>query len=386
MPQPKHRIGDIECLRGVAVLMVVAYHVRTALFSWPMPLWDHIDTYYLEGWPGVDLFFAISGFVIARTLLPELARSRQPARTMGAFWIRRFWRLVPSAWTWLAIILVACIVFNRSGVWDSFHTNIGSAIAGVLSVANFREAAAFGHFSYGPSSPYWSLSLEEQFYLSLPVVAYLAGRRLVPLLLAVTALVFALPYAPWVMMIRIHAVLLGVLLAIASAQPAYRLFAPGFLRGRAWAGLLILVFVLLLIASLAPFAQTITAYPLDLIAVLSAVLVFIASHDQDFLFGYRPVRAVFTWLGTRSYALYLVHVPAFCAAREFWLRLRPVGSGFGPHDMTRLLVTGMALLAIGAELNYRLIEVPLRRRGARIAARLAADPVVPVAGTSLAAQ
>ena len=374
MTATKNRIDDIECLRGVAVVMVILYHMRTGLFSWPMPLWDHIDLYYFETWPGVDLFFAISGFVIARTLLPALSRSTSPARTMATFWIRRFWRLVPSAWAWLGAILVACVLFNRFGEFDTFHTNFESALAAMLSVANFREAAAFKHFSYGPSSPYWSLSLEEQFYAVLPILAYLTGRRLVPVLLVMTAFVFALPYEPWVMMIRVHAVLLGVLLAIASSTSSYALFAPSFLRGRPWAGILLLLLVVLMIAALAPIGQHISVYPLDLIALLSAVLVFIASYDEDFLVGYRPLRAILTWVGTRSYALYLAHVPVLCATRELWLRLSPPGKVFDRRDLWRLLLTALVLLTACAEANYRVLELPLRRRGAAIAARMASDP------------
>jgi peptidoglycan/LPS O-acetylase OafA/YrhL len=371
-PHAKHRIGDIECLRGVAVIMVLVYHIHGTLLTWPMPLWDHIELYYFESWPGVDLFFAISGFVIARTLLPALAASANPARTMGAFWVRRFWRLIPSAWTWLGIILLSSVLFNRSGAFDTFHTNFESAIAGMLSVANFREAAIFMRLPYGPSSPYWSLSLEEQFYLVLPPLTYFCGRRLVWVLLAATAFVFTLPYETWVMMLRVHAVLLGVLLAISSDHPAYAAFAPGFLRGRPWAGFALTTIVVLLISSLAPIRQHISTFPLDLIALLSAALVFVASFDRDFLFGWPPWRIAMTWVGTRSYAIYLAHVPAFCATREFWSRLRPPGLAFGPQDLWPLLLTALPLIAVAAEANYRLLEVPLRRRGAEIAARLEA--------------
>lgn len=379
MRPAKRRIGDIECLRGIAVIMVIMFHAPTALYTWPMPLVQHIQDHYLQTWPGVDLFFAISGFVIARTLLPSLAASDDKVRLMGAFWVRRFWRLVPTAWAWLSVIVVACIIFNRSGVFDTFHTNFESALAAMLSVANFREAVAFKNFAYGPSAPYWSLSLEEQFYIVLPVLAYLSGRWLLPILLVATAGVFILPYydQPLVMMLRVHAILLGVLLAIASDQPVYALFAPGFLRGRKWAGLVLLLFLLLLISALAPYGQRISSYPLDLIAVLCAVLVFIASHDEDLLVGYRPMRVVLTWVGTRSYALYLVHIPAFFATRELWFRLSAPGTIFGPHDFWRLTVTAAALALIGTEANYRLLELPLRRHGAAIAARIEGGPTDP---------
>jgi peptidoglycan/LPS O-acetylase OafA/YrhL len=375
MRTPARRIGDIECLRGVAVLMVIFYHAPTALFTWPMPLLQDIEDHYLQTWPGVDLFFAISGFVIARTLLPSLATSEDKFRLMGAFWVRRFWRLVPSAWAWLGVIMVACVLFNRSGVFETFHTNFESALAAMLSVANFREAAAFKNFPYGPSATYWSLSLEEQFYIVLPVLAYLSGRWLLPVLLVITIAVFSLPSydEPLVMMLRVHAILLGVLLAVASDKPAYAAFAPGFLRNRKWAGLLLLLFLVVMISVLAPYGQRITSYPLDLIAILCAVLVFIASHDQDFLVGYRPIRVVLTWVGTRSYALYLIHIPAFFAARELWFRLSPPGTIFGPHDFWRLSGTALALLLLCAEANYRLLELPLRRHGAVIAARIAGE-------------
>jgi peptidoglycan/LPS O-acetylase OafA/YrhL len=371
---PKARIRDIECLRGVAVTMVILYHLPDALLTWPMPRLAHIQDNYFQTWPGVDLFLAISGFVIGRNLLPALSVSTDKARTIFAFWIRRFWRLTPSAWTWLAVIIFCCVFFNKSGVFDTFHTNFESALAAMLNVANFREAAAFMKFSYGPSSPYWSLSLEEQFYFALPLLAYVFRRHLCPALIIITLIFFALPYQPWVMMIRAHAILLGVLLAIAYDQPIYPALTPAFLRGRSWLGSAVLVLLLGAICALAPYGQRITPYPLDFIAVLNAALVFIASYNEDFLFGQGSVRTVLTWIGTRSYAIYLVHVPAFCATQEIWHRILPKGTVFGPHNLLALLATGIPLLLFCAELNFRYLEVPLRRHGAAISARLEAIP------------
>ena len=117
------RIDDIEVLRGLSVLMILFSHLRLSLIPWEIPWWDHLTKYYFEFWPSVDLFFAISGFVIARTLLPMVRAGRaagQAPRTLLAFWVRRAWRILPSAWLWLWIMLLQSAVFNRSGAADTF--------------------------------------------------------------------------------------------------------------------------------------------------------------------------------------------------------------------------------------------------------------------------
>ena len=372
------RISDIECLRGIAVVFVVLFHARNTLFSWKIPLWDHIFDNYFSLWPGVDLFFAISGFVIARTLLPTLRQcegSLEFVRAALVFWVRRVWRLLPSAWLWLLIMLAGSAVFNRSGVFDTFHANFESTIAGMLSIANVRFAAGFRVFGYGVSTHYWSLSLEEQFYLVLPLMIFLSGRRLTVVLLATTFLVFLLPQTTLLMSFRVHAILLGVLLAIFSEQPAYVLFEPVALKDRPGLGLAMLALLLGFISSLAVFGQNIASYNVDIIAVLSATLVLIASYDRDYLFPYPVLQRVIGWIGSRSYALYLVHVFAFVVTREFWFRVASPGTNFSSTYTLRFTVTGLFLLVTFAELNYRLVERPLRKYGKDVAARLAGRPL-----------
>jgi len=274
------RIGDIEMLRGVAVIFVLVFHAQRVLFPWRMPLWEHLTTHYVSFWPGVDLFFAISGFVIGRSLLPQLAAAggSPPAfvRAALAFWVRRAWRLLPSAWLWLAVILLACVAFNRSGVFDSFHTNFESVIAALLSVANFRFASLFPFTPFGPSAPYWTLSLEEQFYLTLPVLAYLSGRRLAAVLGALLAIAFVLPEGGLLMVCRVHAVVLGVLLAMASRTETYRLFEPQGLQRSRFLGPVMCAALLTLLAALGPFDQHIISKRVDAIAILSTALVWLA--------------------------------------------------------------------------------------------------------------
>jgi peptidoglycan/LPS O-acetylase OafA/YrhL len=150
------KIADIEWLRGVSILFVVIFHARPVLIPWPEPLWDHIAVNYVDFMSGVDIFLAVSGFVIARTLLPQLAAAHDATgflRIALAFWVRRAWRLLPAAWLWLAIILVCAAIFNRSGAFQSFHTNFEATLAAMLSIANYRFGISWFRFDYGASTP-----------------------------------------------------------------------------------------------------------------------------------------------------------------------------------------------------------------------------------------
>jgi len=210
----KTRIDDIEILRGIAVLMVVLHHAHGNLFTWATPKMELFYTYF-SGWVGVDLFFAISGFVIARDLVPRLQASPggdTTTRLVLAFWIRRFWRLIPSAWLWLLVILIASVAFNQAGAFGAFRTNLEATVAGVLQIANIRFAESFMNWPYGASFVYWSLSLEEQFYLLFPLVILLARRYLVYAMLALVLVQFFLVRTPMLMVFRTDALTLGVLL------------------------------------------------------------------------------------------------------------------------------------------------------------------------------
>jgi peptidoglycan/LPS O-acetylase OafA/YrhL len=366
------RIADIEFLRGIAIVFVLIFHVRGELITWPLPIYDHIFTNYLSLWPGVDIFFAVSGFVIARTLIPAL-RSRLNAeertREIVNFWVRRAWRLMPSAWLWLGLTLLASALFNKSLAFESFHTNFESVIAALLSMANVRFADSFLRYPYGPSSPYWSLSLEEQFYLILPLLAVAARNKLAMVLAGALVIVFCLPMTSLLGTFRVHAILLGVLLALFTKHPAYRLVEPVLLGESALARWSVLGLALLCLAALAPFGQKIVPFPFDLIGLLSVGLVFIASYDRDYLCRDSLFKRAMLWAGSRSYALYLVHMPAYCLTREIWFRLSPPGTVFGGYDAAYFLLTAASIVLVLAELNYRFIEVPGRRRGIRIVAR-----------------
>lgn len=362
------RNRDIECLRAVAVLGVAFHHAQGNLFHPGIP-WMARLSQHAQFWIGVDLFFAISGFVIARSLLPQMAAHTGHLRTqggvIGGFWIRRFWRLVPSAWLWLGLILLASFGWNRSAAFGSVHANLMATLAGMFDFANFRFADAFFRYPYGASFVYWSLSLEEQFYLLLPLLVVLLRRRIDLLMVALVLIQLCLLRTPLLMSVRTDALALGVLLAIAAPGKACRAADPhALLRLGAWR-ILLPCLLLTCLAWLASADEQGFQFRISAIAAVSAILVWLASYDRDYLLPESAFKEVLVWIGARSYAIYLIHIPVYFLLRELCFRLGD--SVTLPPWSLALLAT--ALIVLLADLNYRGVEQPLRERGKRVAAR-----------------
>jgi peptidoglycan/LPS O-acetylase OafA/YrhL len=225
------RIDDVEVLRAFAVIFVLFNHLSTTMPYTQQWYW-HVYKYFTF-WGGVDLFFAISGFVIARDLLNRLshAPSGMALPTFIAFWLRRIWRIYPAAWAWLALMLVLTLAYNKSGHFGSFRSNFGDTVAAVAQVANLHFygcGKGLPGATCGINGIYWSLSLEEQFYLILPAALLLPKRWLV---ITLSALLFVQIITPreigdlsW--NLRTDALIIGVLIAIASRQPMVALLEP----------------------------------------------------------------------------------------------------------------------------------------------------------------
>jgi peptidoglycan/LPS O-acetylase OafA/YrhL len=153
------RVASIDGLRGVAVLLVVLFHVRLGPFD--------------GGFVGVGIFFTLSGFLIASRTLSEVGTTGR--FSLGGFVERRIRRLAPASLVCVAATLWATHVWG-SGTQVS---NIaGDAIGAVANVANWRFLArgtSYADLFAGPSplNHYWSLAIEEQFYLAFPLVVAL---------------------------------------------------------------------------------------------------------------------------------------------------------------------------------------------------------------------
>ena len=338
----RHR-SDIEGLRAVAVLLVVLYHCGMPLFG--------------GGYVGVDVFFVISGFLITGLLHRELATTGTVSITR--FYARRSLRLLPAA-TLVTVVTVAAAYrwlppLRTPGIAaDGFWT----AIYGI----NYRLAAVGTDYLNADAAPsplqhFWSLAVEEQFYLVWPPLllgtALLATRarvrpaRAIGLALA-TIVTASLAVSIW----QTHANSQWAYFGLHSRAwelgiGALLALAPGVLPRRAAAilsaaGLLAIVTAALVFTPETPFPGYAALLP---VLGTAAVLAGGASSPTPLL-STRPLRAI----GRLSYSWYLWHWPA--------LMIVPYALGRHPGVPGNLVIAIAALLL--AMLTFALVENPAR--------------------------
>jgi peptidoglycan/LPS O-acetylase OafA/YrhL len=198
------------------------------------------------------------------------------------------------------------------------------------------------------------------------VLAWLLRQRIGWLMAALFLVQMGLARTPMLMMVRTDALALGVLLALFTASSWHARLAPRWLARSAVARLCVL---LALLAGMSIFASTAMQnwrFRVSTIALLAAGLVWLASHDAGYLFRVAVVRRLLGWIGARSYAIYLIHVPAYFFLRESCWRMTQVWPAFAPAPWL-LVLLAMTLIGMLAEMNYRWVELPLRRHGRRVA-------------------
>ena len=369
----KRRLVEIEALRGVAILMVLVEHTPLNLFHWLSSFYG-VMLHYWRGAAGVDLFFAISGFVITRSLAPDLLS--QPAsprwRVVAAFWLRRFWRLIPAAWLWVAIPLLLTWLFNRSGAFRSLHANAQPALAAVLNVANIYLGLFWPSHNPGITSPYWSLSLEEQFYLLLPALLLILRRRAIWLMLGLVAYQFFSPATTLAVLTRPGAIAAGVALGLLQGERACHVAAAWRLpAARTWLSHVVLLVSVVASGALLGSELGLPSGPSwGLEALLSGALVLAASLDRGYVLNDGVVRRALVWMGARSYSFYLSHLPSYALAREVAYRMGLPGQAHGTGAVLLLLSLAVPTTILSAVVTYRFVEQPLRLHGRRSAARV----------------
>lgn len=393
----KGRIDDIEALRAVAILYTLLTHMN-GLYSWSPP-WLVAKVTYFNFSTGVDLFFAVSGFVIARELLEQFASAQTPearGRLLAAFWIKRIFRIWPSSYVWIGVLLLCSARWSSTGLFHPLTAQLGDFAAIVMQVANFHwwHCMQPNSWDCGDSVVYWSLSLEEQFYIVLPLAVLLFRKHLAKGL-AVIVLAQLFLHRPnfgdgilwWV---RTDALALGVLLAMLERTKWYAILEPKFLAQRRYGAPLVAFVVLMLaLAQGTPAKIDPVFFSTGMIALIAALLVLVASYNRGYIVRGRALKPVLLWIGSRSYALYLIHFTMIPVTLLVWRHIEPQGTVFGASYGLRFTLTWLALTGTFAELNYRLVETPLRRKGRELAARITgrqpdrsanADPVENAAG------
>lgn len=355
------RLGGLDGLRAVAVVLVVVYHLFPS-----SPL--------RSGFIGVDVFFVISGFLITSLLLRR--RGGSPRRAAGRlldFWRRRARRLLPA----LAVVVTVC----ATAAWligGDLLVGMGRQVLGAATFSYNWLAVADRTDYFAATAPelfrnFWSLAVEEQFYvlwpLLLPLVLLIRRAWIrVALLVAVAAV-----SAGWMAVLvadglttrayfgtDAHAfgLLLGIALALAvDAAPASdrrnRRFAIDALG---WLGLVAIV-----VAALLPETPDARTFPGTLLlATAGALLCVVAGMRPGSRFGRMLDVAPLRWIGDRSYGIYLWHWPVLVLVLTAW-------QGFGPEGGVPVpaALIALALSLVAAALSYRWVEQPLRRFGFR---------------------
>jgi peptidoglycan/LPS O-acetylase OafA/YrhL len=339
---------DLEGLRAVAVLLVVLAH----LFEWPA-----------GGFIGVDVFFVISGFLITGLMLDESRFS------LRRFYARRARRILPAALAVLAAVVIAAHLVFRGARVVQTTKDVAWALGFSVNIHFARIGTDYFQANRAPSlvQHFWSLAVEEQFYLVWPVVLVavvaVAGRRaLLPVVAAASVASFAYavhaaasPATYFSTAARAWELGVGALLAIAvrarprarsKRSPAHRRASPTHTLATSTRGLVGLLGLAGII--IGAFIVPSVGFPAAWVAVpvVSTAAVIAAGGAGRLL-----TNPLSRYVGRLSYSLYLWHWPVIL-----------VVAALVPHPWP--LKYAMAIFAmVGLSIaSYHLVEVPIRRR------------------------
>lgn len=346
-------ITGFDGLRAIAVIGVIAFHL--------------LPTHIVGGWLGVPLFFVLSGYLITDLLIQEY--DHQDKIAPWQFYARRLKRLYPALLVLLLITVTVIFLFDRQLIYNLRYV----VLTNLLYVYNFW---AIGHGEsyfqqFGGASPFthlWSLSIEGQFYLIWPFVLWgilklRLKRQYVALgllgLSVISAVLMAVLYDPsninrsyYGADTRLFAILLGAALAFiwpsTHLNPAVH---PEVKKGLDIVGgtaLAITVIGFLWLNGQSPATYYGLMY---LMTAIMAILIAVVAHPSSWL-GQGLDNPVMSYLGTRSYSIYLYQLPVFIFYEKFMPNYRPT--------FWHLFLEVIIVLAV-SELSYRFVETTFRR-------------------------
>lgn len=332
------RIPQIQALRALAALLVLVYHA-----NW-IP----------GGYIGVDIFYVISGYLITGLLVRELENSN--TIEIASFYARRFRRLLPASCTVILATGIVGWILLPSSMRETFGKDL---IAASTYISNFLFALWNNDYQNLNSTPspfihFWSLAVEEQFYLFWPItllLLYKLGRRrglIVGIsIIAVLSFIFSL-YLTEVSPIWTFYILPTRAWELASGALLVFVSFKRFARPQ-WAlvGGIGLIYSCVSYDERTPFPGTAALIP-----VFATALLLLSSQKWPPLLDRVGNLRLTQWLGAISYPLYLWHWPVLVIPSIYWAR--PLG--------TTETVLYLFLTVVLAQATHRYIEEPLRYR------------------------
>lgn len=355
MGKKRRYITGLDGIRAIAVIMVLAYHLKLALFK--------------SGFLGVTVFFVLSGYLITGILISEV--EEEGTIDLKNFWLRRIRRLVPAVMSMAVVIIFVSAVVNRI----IFTKGCKDFLASVLGFNNWWQI--FNKVSYfeaaGVPSPFthcWSLAIETQFYLIYPLILLgiykLAksrgeGRAKRGLLFAGVTLLLALISVILMIVLfdpqqdasrvyygtdtRAFSLLFGALLAILWE---YRM-VPRKLSASVNMVLGSLSFAVLLVMTIAINGSSNFWYRGGQFigTILTVLVIYTVSGRKTWLIRFLS-NPVLKWIGDRSYSIYLWHYPIILLISK------------GIKASWWITLIEIVLSVVLAELSYRFIETPIR--------------------------
>jgi peptidoglycan/LPS O-acetylase OafA/YrhL len=335
--------ADIEGLRAVAVIAVLLYHAHLGPTK--------------GGFLGVDVFFVLSGYLITSLLMKDLLV--RGGRALPNFWGRRARRLLPAS----LVVMIATLLASRFFLdplkqIDTAH-DARWASAFILNIKfAFGDSYAAAQTTPTPLLHFWSLAVEEQFYVVWPFLVYLftkVRRHTRWYAFGVMAALFAESLAAYVWVsrwghtqaffllpTRAWELIAGAMLALVASK--LRTLSPTIRASAAWVGVLAVGY------SVVAYTDTMNLGLAALLPVMGTAAIVAAAGDghpnePSFLLGTRPM----VWIGRRSYGIYLWH----------WPILVLLDAKYGPLPVAARLVALSGAFVLAA-LSYTVLEHPVR--------------------------
>lgn len=355
MGKKRRYITGLDGIRAIAVIMVLAYHLKLALFK--------------SGFLGVTVFFVLSGYLITGILISEV--EEKGTIDLKNFWLRRIRRLVPAVMSMAVVIIFVSAVVNRV----IFTKGCKDFVASVLGFNNWWQI--FNKVSYfeaaGAPSPFthcWSLAIETQFYLIYPLILLAVyklakgrgnGRAKRGLLIAGVTLLLALIsvilmaalFNPQQDASRVYygtdtrafSLLFGALLAILwEYRMVPRKLSAGINMVLGTVSLVVLIVMTMTISGSSNFWYRGGQF----VGTILTVLVVYAVSGRKTLLSRFLSNPVLKWIGDRSYSIYLWHYPIILLISK------------GIKASWWITLIEIVLSVVLAELSYRFIETPIR--------------------------